>query len=178
MKIYTMRSPTVDRVLQVLIGILFVALVYVVTDGIREPVVVVGDTAPRFSVVTDSGLKVSRSEFGGKLLVLNFWATWCPPCIEELPSLNALHRQFSPSGLVVLGVSVDRNESVYRNFLKRANIEFLTARDPNANISADYGTFKYPETYVIDRNGKVVLKIISSTNWTDEKMVSYIKSLL
>ena len=144
----------------------------------QEPNVNAGDTAPKFKIVTDSGKTLTRGDFGGKVLVLNFWATWCPPCIEEIPSLDALQRQYGPQGVVVLAISVDKNEKAYRDFLKRANVSFQTARDPEADVSASYGTYKYPETYVVDRNGKVVAKYISNQNWMDEAVLKDIRALL
>jgi peroxiredoxin len=167
-----------DRVLQILIGVLLVALVVVVSGTLNEKVVVAGDNAPNFRLKTDTGLEVSRANFGGKVLVLNFWATWCPPCVEEIPSLNEMQKQLSGSGVVVLAVSVDKNEQKYREFLQRAGVSFQTVRDPEANVSAEYGTFKYPETYVIDRSGKVAQKIIGPADWMDPKMIGYIRSLL
>jgi peroxiredoxin len=167
-----------ERVLQILIGALLIALIVVVSGTMRERIVVAGDSAPDFKITADNGRQISRTNFGGKVLVLNFWATWCPPCIEEIPSLDAMQKQLANSGVVVLAVSVDKNEKAYKDFLSRAGVTFTTSRDPEANVSAEYGTFKYPETYVIDRNGKVVQKIIGPTDWTDAKMVSYIRSLL
>ena len=167
-----------QQLLKALIGVLTVALVLVVYDSIREPNVVVGDTAPNFKVVTDSGKTLTRTDFGGKVLVLNFWATWCPPCREELPSLNRFQQQLAGTGIVVLGVSVDKNEQVYKAFLKRNGVTFETSRDPEANVSADYGTFKYPETYVIDANGKVRQKYIGEVDWMDPQVVGSIKALL
>jgi peroxiredoxin len=82
------------------------------------------------------------------------------------------------SGVVVLGVSIDRNERAYRSFLERNQLALAVARDPEENISSSYGTFKWPETYVIDRSGKVVQKYIGPRDWTDPKIVSSIKSLL
>ena len=76
--------------------------------------------------------------------MLNFWATWCPPCVEEMPSLDEFQKRLAASGVVVLGVSVDTSEPPYREFLQKAKVSFLTARDPEAEISAEYGTFKYP----------------------------------
>lgn len=167
-----------EPLLKALIGVLTAALVFVVYDSIRERNVVVGDTAPTFKVVTDNGKTLTRADFGGKLLVLNFWATWCPPCLEELPSLNQFQKQMAGSGVVVLGVSVDKNEKQYRAFLKRNGVSFETSRDPEANISADYGTFKYPETYVIDAGGKVRQKHIGEVDWMDPQVINSIKGLL
>ena len=167
-----------ERVLPVLIGVLVVALIAVVAESTTERIVEVGDTAPGFALVTDNGQRLTRSQFGGQLLVLNFWATWCVPCIQELPSLNQFQKQFASSGVVVLGVSVDQNERVYQQFLKRAGVTFRTSRDPQADVSSRYGTFKYPETYVIDRNGKVVQKHIGPRDWMDQRLLAEIKSLL
>jgi hypothetical protein len=73
---------------------------------------------------------------------------------------------------------VDKDAKAYHAFLSRANVSFMTARDPEAKISADYGTFKVPESYIIDSKGKVVQKIIGEENWSDGRMLSYVKSLL
>jgi cytochrome c biogenesis protein CcmG, thiol:disulfide interchange protein DsbE len=173
-----MPRANLERSLQIAIGVLLVALGYVAADSLREKVVDVNDTAPDFTIATDNGRTLSRSNFGGKLLVVNFWATWCPPCIEEMPSLDQFQRRFAGSGVVVLGISVDQSERAYRDLLRKAGVSFLTARDPEGRISASYGTSKYPESYVIDQRGKVVQKIIGPTNWTDERMISYIQSLL
>ena len=173
-----MANKKWERLLPVLIGVLVVALIAVVAESTREPITEVGDTAPGFELVTDDGQRLTRSQFGGQLLVLNFWATWCVPCIQELPSLNQFQKQFASSGVVVLGVSVDQNERAYRQFLKRAGVTFRTSRDPQADLSSRYGTFKYPETYVIDRNGKVVQKHIGPRDWMDERLLAEIKTLL
>ena len=130
------------------------------------------------SFADTSGRPVALGQFRGRVIVANFWATWCAPCIEELPSLDQFQRELANQGVVVLGVSVDKDEKAYKRFLDRAKVSFLTARDPDNTINAEYGTFKYPESYIINRDGKVVMKIISATDWTDEKMVSYVKSLL
>ena len=170
------RFP-IDRWLRVSIGTLLAALLFVIYDGIREKVVEPGDSAPQFAITADNGRRVSRDDFGGRLLVLNFWATWCPPCIEEMPSLDRLQRNLAASGVVVLGVSVDKDQQAYRQFLDRAGVSFLTARDPQNKINAEYGTFKYPETYIIS-GGKVLEKVVGPRNWTDPEMVNRVKALL
>ncbi|HWQ56434.1 MAG TPA: TlpA disulfide reductase family protein [Bryobacteraceae bacterium] len=173
-----MSGIKTEHYLRGAIGVLLVALVFVIYDSMTEKVVGVGDTAPSFSIATDDGRTVSAANFGGKLLVLNFWATWCPPCVQEMPSLDQFQKTLAPNGVVVLGISVDKNEQLYRSFLAKARVSFLTARDPDAKINADYGTFKYPETYIIDANGKVLRKYIGPEDWTNDRMLNDVRSLL
>jgi peroxiredoxin len=173
-----MTIPKLERTIQATIALLLAVFVYVIFDSFREKVVVVGDSAPDFSVTADNGRAVSLSNFGGKLLVLNFWATWCPPCVEEIPSLHAFQKRFANAGVVVLGVSVDKDEKAYRDFLSKAQVSFVTARDPENKINADYGTFKFPESYIIDSRGKVLRKIISNQDWMSERVIRDMESLL
>src|SRR5713101_1521536 len=173
-----MPTFKLERVIQTTIALLLAVFVYVIFDSFRERLVVVGDTAPDFSITADNGRTLSPTSFGGKLLVLNFWATWCPPCIEELPSLNQFQRRFANSGVVVLGISIDKDEKAYRDFLTRARVSFLTARDADNKINVEYGTLKVPETYIIDSSGKVLRKIISNTDWMSERMIRDVESLL
>lgn len=158
--------------------ILLAGLCYLIADSHRERLVSQGDKAPSFQITTDKGTKISRSDFGGKILIVNFWATWCPPCVDEMPSLQAMAQQLAPKGVVVLGVSVDKNEASYKRFLQQARVQFETARDPQANISSEYGTFKYPETYIINREGKVLQKHVGPRDWMDPELLKSIESLL
>ena len=173
-----MTRSKIDTILKGAIGVMLVAMVFFIYDAVREKVIGVGDSAPGFTVTTDNGRTISPASFGGKLLVLNFWATWCPPCVEEMPSLNEFHKALANQGVVVLGISVDKNEQAYKAFLGKAGVAFQTARDPEAKINADYGTFKYPETYIIDSRGRVVRKYIGPENWTDQNMLNDVRSLL
>jgi len=173
-----MGPNKIDRALQVAIFLLLAALGAVIAQSFKDEVIGVGARAPDFRIVADNGRTITPHDFGGKLLVLNFWATWCPPCVEEVPSLDALQRRLAARGVVVLGVSVDEDESLYRSFLDKAKVSFLTARDPSARISSAYGTYKFPETYVIDQRGRVVQKHIGPRDWTDESLVRSIEALL
>ena len=167
-----------DFILKATIVTLTAALCVVVAGTLEPRVVNKGDTAPKFSVTTDQGKAISRSDFGGKILVLNFWATWCAPCLEELPSLDQFSRKFANQGVTVLAVSVDRNEKRYRDLLNRVKPGFQTTRDPDSNIAASYGTFLYPETYIIDGNGKVLYKEAAARDWMDPAFLNYFQSLL
>jgi len=170
-----------DRYLLGLIVVLGGILVWQVSETLEQRVIAVGDTAPSFKVTTESGRTITATDFGGKLLVLNFWASWCPPCVEETPSLDAFTREMAPEGVVVLGVSIDKNEAMYKRFLERFRPSYEVSRDADADISSSYGTFVFPETYIIDRSGKVVQKIIGEPekgDWTDPELLARIRRML
>lgn len=172
-----MQKKRVDRILLGLLVLAVAGFVYIIRDSFEQRIIDKGDSAPSFSIRADDGRTFTPNDFGGKVLVLNFWASWCPPCVEETPSLSEFQKQMKNQGVIVLAVSVDKNEKAYRDFLGRFKPAFITARDPNASINADYGTFKFPETYVI-RDGKVVAKYISGRDWTSPDIVNEIRSFL
>ena len=158
--------------------LLGVLLIYIVSGTLEPRITNAGDTAPNFKITTDDGKTITPSDFGGKILVLNFWASWCPPCVSETPSLEQFSRALAPQGVVVVGISQDRKEDRYRKFIQQYNVTFETARDPGADIAASYGTFQIPETYLIDRNGKVLEKVISNQDWMDPAFVARVRKLL
>jgi len=172
---YNYKGMSIDKALRLSLVVLTCALVAVVGSTLRDRIVNAGDSAPDFSVTTASGKKISLDSFGGKVLVLNFWATWCPPCLSELPSLNEMASTLKNDGVVVLGISVDQKKDDYEKFLKKVTLNFEAAHDPSADISVEYGTFKYPETYVIDRNGKVLEKFIADRDWMDPQIIARLK---
>jgi cytochrome c biogenesis protein CcmG, thiol:disulfide interchange protein DsbE len=136
-----------------------------------------GGAAPAFAITTDQGRRVTPTSFGGKVLVLNFWATWCSPCVQEIPSLNEFQKRFANSGVVVVAVSIDKNAQKYQRFLDRIHVSFGTARDPGADISSEYGTFQYPESYII-KDGRIVRKFDNAADWTSDDITQYVESLL
>jgi cytochrome c biogenesis protein CcmG, thiol:disulfide interchange protein DsbE len=171
-----MKNARTDTLLRAGIGLLLVALTGAIYAGIHERVVIAGDSAPGFTIKADNGRTISLPNFGGKVLVLNFWATWCPPCVQETPSLSRFAAEYAPKGVVVLGVSVDKDVKAYGTFLQKFKPAFLTARD--TDLHAEYGTFMYPETYIIDTHGKVLKKIAEPADWMAPEVTQYINSLL
>ena len=173
-----MAKSKADRVLLAALAVLFLGFIFVIHDLFEQRIIDAGDKAPEFSLTTEAGRRITQSDFGGKLLVLNFWATWCPPCIEEMPSLNQFAQEMEPAGVVVLSVSIDKNETAYKRFLQQQKLSFQVARDANADIPTQYGTFRWPETYIIDRSGKVVIKHIGPRNWMDPAIVREVRAQL
>jgi peroxiredoxin len=143
-------------------------------SGTRPPHV--GTSAPDFTV-QDNDRKVSLQELRGKIVVLNFWATWCVPCVDEMPSLVQMQQKMKGNGVEVLAISVDVNESAYQNFLKAYKVNLLTVRDPDQKSNNLYGTFKFPETYIIDRHGVLRRKFVGPIDWGQPEILDYLAKL-
>jgi len=127
--------------------------------------------------VQDGDRKVTLKDLRGKTVVLNFWATWCPPCVQEMPSLVQMQKKLADRGITVMAVSVDADESAYRKFIADHKVELLTVRDPAQKSSNLYGTFKFPETYIIDRSGLVRRKFIGAVDWNQSEVIDFLLKL-
>ncbi len=134
----------------------------------------IGNAAPDFTI-KDAERTVSLNQLRGKPVVLNFWASWCQPCIEETPSLVEMQKLVGDK-VTVLAVSEDSDDAAYKQFLREHQVDLLTVRDEQKTNEL-YGTFKYPETFIIDANGKIVRKFIGPTDWTAPDIVDYLKKL-
>ena len=122
---------------------------------------------------------VSRlADLHGKVVILNFWASWCPPCLEETQSLNRLQQDIAGKGGVVLGISVDEDKAAYEKFLADNHVIFPTYRDASKKSAADYGTSMFPETYLIDREGRLARKIVGPQDWQSPEVMGSIDVLL
>jgi len=143
-------------------------------SGSRPPRI--GTKAPDFTV-QDSQNKVTLSQYHGQIVVLNFWATWCAPCVEEIPSLVEMQRRMKAKGVTVLAVSVDVDEGAYQRFVKDHGMNLLTVRDPSGKSNGLYGTFKFPETYIIDRDGVMRRKFIGAVDWTSPDVADFLGKL-
>lgn len=130
--------------------------------------------APQF-VMGDGTRTVDLSKLRGRVVVLNLWATWCAPCIEELPSLLALQKQMPE--LAIVAVSMDQDPDVYKRFLAEHHVDVLTVRDEDQKVNALYGTVQIPETYIIDRQGVLRRKFIGAQAWTSPEITSYLSKM-
>ena len=130
--------------------------------------------APQF-VMGDGTRTVDLSKLRGRVVVLNLWATWCAPCIEELPSLLALQKQMPE--LAIVAVSMDQDPDVYKRFLVDHHVDVLTVRDEDQKVNALYGTVQIPETYIIDKQGVLRRKFIGAQVWTSPEITSYLSKM-
>jgi peroxiredoxin len=138
-----------------------------------------GSLAPPFSLPVRGGGSVDLAALSGQVVVVNFWATWCPPCVAEMPSLDRLHRGLSHEGLVVLAISVDEDESALAAFVLKAGLTLKVLRDPGGTVSN--GAFRvrgYPETLVIGRDGVIVEAYRGPADWATPEALEHFRRLL
>lgn len=176
---------------------LTVAVVALVVGGLigagwvardRFAPVEVGSRAPNFVAKDLEGNPVSLEDLRGQVVFLNIWATWCPPCVEEMPSMQRLYEQLAPEGLRIVGVSIDaapgsadsggRPGGNVRAFAEEYGLTFDIWHDPSGEIQRIYKTTGVPESFVIDRNGFIVRKVIGSTEWDSPATLDLFRRLL
>jgi len=130
--------------------------------------------APDFTVA-DGTSTVHLASYRGQVVLLNFWATWCGPCIIELPSLLQLHHD-QPS-LAIVAVSIDEDADMYARFVSRRHVDLITVRDPRQTAANLFHTEMWPETYVIDRKGVIRRKFVGAQDWSSPEIRDFLKSL-
>ncbi|MCL4491996.1 MAG: redoxin domain-containing protein [Nitrospirae bacterium] len=138
-----------------------------------------GSPAPDFTLNDVNGKKVALSEFRGRVVLLNFWATWCGPCKAEMPSLNSLYLALKDKGLVVLAISVDTSEKPVKSFISEKKLALPVLMDKNKEIYFDsYAVVGLPTTFIIDKSGGIVEKIMGENVWDSPQMKEKILRLL
>ena len=147
------------------------------TDPRAIPTPLLGKPAAAFSLTTFSGAPVSLESLRGKIVVLNFWASWCvPACYEEAPTLERTWREYKDKGVTVVGVDIQDKEEAAREFLARFGHSFPNAPDPKGRVAVDYGVYGVPETFFIDRQGRVRFKEVGAL--TDDTARRHLDVLL
>lgn len=146
--------------------------------------VVRGVAAPDFTLTGLDGSSITLSSLRGKVVLVNFWATWCPPCRQEIPSMEKLWQQFGKDGMVILAISVDKGSSDdLKAFVKETGMTFPVFRDNEGGklgkvAEGMYGITGVPESFVVDRQGIVQEKIIGSIEWDKPEVIEYFTKLL
>lgn len=140
----------------------------------------VGSTAPDFDAVQlPTGKPVTIEDYRGKVVLLNIWATWCPPCKVEMPSMERLHRKLAGTDFRLVAVSVDEDDStVVNKFVKEMGLTFEILHNRDGSIRRIYQTTGVPESFVIDRDGVIVKKIIGAADWEAPVNEALIRRLL
>ena len=138
-----------------------------------------GVPAPSFTLPGLDGKMVSLADYKGKVVLLNIWATWCPPCVEEMPSMEKLHQELKGETLEILAVSIDvSGANTVIPFMKKHKLSFPALTDTNGAIKNLYKTTGVPESFIIDKDGVIVEKIIGPRDWATPGAISYFRSLI
>ena len=148
------------------------------TPGDVVQSVAAGDLAPAFQLEDTNGNQVSLSDLRGKVVLVNFWATWCPPCIEEMPSMETLNKAMAGYDFVMLAINAEENgRSAVAGFLNKTPYTFPILYDDKGVVQKRYGVFKFPESFVVGKDGIVAEKIIGPLDWSNPKTIAYLKNL-
>jgi peroxiredoxin len=149
------------------------------TGGRWGPGPKVGEIAPDFMLKKFEGDTISLADYRGKVVFLNFWATWCPPCVEEMPSMEMLYQKLQGREFEILAINVgEEGEKIIRPFMGKHSLTFPVLLDPNKKIYGLYGLTGIPETFIIDKNGIVDSKIIGGQDWMARKWLHYFDRII
>ncbi len=142
--------------------------------GVKEKSV-----APEISVISLDNQQLTLASLKGKVVLLNFWATWCPPCREEIPYMMKLNSSMVGKPFKMVCVSVDEGgKKAVEDFFKNSGHSLPAYVDPSGQAARSYGITGVPETFVIDKNGIVVKRVIGGLNWNSPEVISFIEGLM
>jgi peroxiredoxin len=140
--------------------------------------IVVGQVVPDFTLKDMEGNAVTLSQYRGKVIFLNFWATWCPPCREEMPAMERLNTVFQGKDFVMLAVNVEKDIETVRAFLAQSPHSFSVLLDQQATVQNLYGVFRFPETFLIDKEGRLVERFLGARDWSSVEFMKRISTLV
>lgn len=134
--------------------------------------------APPIALLGVDGTPMSLQQFLGKVVLVNFWATWCEPCITEMPSMQQLRERLAAEGFEVLAVNYQEGPARISAFMLKMNLNFPVVRDTDGSVARAWGARVFPASYLIDRSGHIRYAISGDADWTSASLVSTIRSLL
>lgn len=140
----------------------------------------VGECAPNFTLKSVDGKTYQLNQLRGRVVLVNFWATWCKPCIVEMPSMQKAYKQLRKNNVEMLAISIDTNENEIQGFLKnqlQQHLDFPIFFDKDKAVSTLFGTYQVPETYVIDKTGRITDKVLGIREWDESMTTNYLKLL-
>lgn len=138
-----------------------------------------GPAAPNFTLKDLEGRTVSLSDNRGKVVLVNIWATWCPPCVAETPSLNKLYKMMKDENFALLAVSIDEGgKKDVEEFMKKKNLSFPVLLDPDGRVARLYGTTGVPESFIVRKDGTIDNKVVGGLDWTAPKVIEYFHKLM
>jgi len=138
-----------------------------------------GVPAPDFTLPGLDGKMVSLADYRGKVVLLNIWATWCPPCVEEMPSMEKLYQALKGEGFEILAVSVDvSGAKAVLSFMKKHKLNFPALTDTKGSIKSLYQTTGVPESFIIDKDGIIVEKVIGPRDWATTDAIRFFRNLI
>ena len=138
-----------------------------------------GSIPPNFTLPTLNGKNVTLSSLRGKVVLLNFWASWCPPCMEEMPSLQSLYAKFKNKDFALLAVNIEEDGKVLAPpIIQKLGLEFTILLDPSQKTTKLYHLTGVPETYLLDKNGVIAEKFIGPRNWEEPVLLEKIEKLI
>jgi thiol-disulfide isomerase/thioredoxin len=131
-----------------------------------------------FSLPLVGKTSLALRDLRGKVVFLNFWATWCGPCRAEMPSMEALYRRFKDEGFEMVAVNCGESETAAASFVEQYRLSFPAALDPSGQVSGVYGIQALPTTYIIDRDGNILSRVVGSLNWNTPELFAAFEALL
>jgi thiol-disulfide isomerase/thioredoxin len=134
--------------------------------------------ASDFTLLDTDGQQVSLQQYRGKVVFLNFWATWCIPCREEMPSLERLHQTYQAQDLAIISIDLKEGADQVKAFFQKHGLSFPSLLDPNGTVFRDYLVAGMPTTYLIDRNGTLLARGVGGRDWTRAEAQQLIQELL
>lgn len=134
--------------------------------------------APTFSLPDLNGKTVTLRSFKGKVLLINFWATWCAPCREEMPALDRLQHKMKDKGLSVIGISIDSDKALVSEFIAKTKSSFTVLHDPDMTCHDEYKVFSYPTTFLVDRQGVIRKYWTDPQEWDSDSFATTLQEFL